>query len=546
MDDFRFAVIADAHFHDIEGDYGITGPAFEGRRLSLRSWAESSISTRVFNESHAAFIEALRQIRDDGIRDVVLLGDYSDDGQRATLATLSTLLRDQSELGLRFHALPGNHDIFALSGRHHNKEFISADGGRVTVSSRPGVGDVHYPPMYCDGYPAGLLPMKDFGFFRRADDRHWESPFGLSDRVEDRLYEVVSPDGQSRHRLMDASYLIEPSDGVWFMMIDANVFAPRNGFATGCADDAFEDSTSAGWNAMLVHKPFILDWIADVQARARRQGKKLLLFSHYPVLDPFEDEAGLESRLFGSTSFGQRKPQGTVAARLLAGGGGIHFSGHLHVHRTTRVADGNRSLVNVALPSLVAFPAGWKSVTVADDAVRLQDRPLSGLDVDARIAAAYRAEAEAAEEEPDPAFSASTYGAFLSAHLRALIDRRYVARDWPAAFRGLIDRLSYEEACAKAGMECTMPSAQNASFRSVVYDWYFLRFGGAAARREIAAERLATYEGLRVSDAPRDIASESEFLRLFLAMLGHFARQAKNDETVLTWPREHRIALSAR
>jgi 3',5'-cyclic AMP phosphodiesterase CpdA len=546
MDDFRFAVIADAHFHDIEGDYGITGPTFEGRRLSLRSWAESSISTRVFNESHAAFIEALRQIRDDGIRDVVLLGDYSDDGQRATLATLSTLLRDQSEFGLRFHALPGNHDIFALSGRHHNKEFISADGGSVTVSSRPGGGDVHYPPMYCDGYPAGLSPMKDFGFFRRADDCYWESPFGLSDRVEDRLYEVVSPDGQSRHRLMDASYLIEPSDGIWFMMIDANVFAPRNGFATGFAEDAFEDSTSAGWNAMLVHKPFILDWIADVQARARRQGKKLLLFSHYPVLDPFEDDAGLESRLFGSTSFGQRKPQGTVAARLLAAGGGIHFSGHLHVHRTTRVADGGRSLVNVAVPSLVAFPAGWKSVTVADDAVRLQDCPLSGLDVDARITAAYRAEAEAAEEEPDPAFSASTYGAFLSAHLRALIDRRYVARDWPAAFRGLIDRLTYEEACAKAGMECTMPPAQNASFRSVVRDWYLLRFGGAAARREIAAERLTTYEGLRVSDAPRDIASESEFLRLFLAMLGHFARQAKNDEAVLTWPCEHRIALSAR
>ncbi len=40
-------------------------------------------------------------------------------------------------------------------------------------------------------------------------------------------------------------------------MIDANVFEPNNGDLSNAGSAAFiEHSTNAGWNAMLVHKPF--------------------------------------------------------------------------------------------------------------------------------------------------------------------------------------------------------------------------------------------------------------------------------------------------
>lgn len=529
MDAFRFAVIADAHFHDIEGDYGIAGPVFDGQRLALRSFAETRLSTRVFNESHQALLGALEQVRARGIRHVVLLGDYSDDGQVVTMARLQALLREEEERhGLRFYALPGNHDIFALKGRHHSKEFIAEDGSRITASSLPDAEN-HVPGLYSPGYPDGLEPMAAFGYFRRPDYLHWESPFGPSDRVEDRTYEVVSPDGKTRHRLMDASYLVEPVAGVWFMMIDANVFAPIDDPVS--LEAAFEDSTSAGWNGMLRHKPFIFDWIADVHARANRMGKKLLMFSHYPALDPFEDRDGGEAALFGVTSVSRRTPQPEVAGRLLDAGGGIHFSGHLHVHRTTVAqADGQR-LVNVAVPSLVAFPAAWKQVTLGPADISLEDVPIGHLACDPRLMAAYRMEAEKAGEGDDPCFSAETYGGFLKAHMRGLAAQRFIPRDWPEAMAGLPQKLSFAEACSKSGM--AVPPETDFPLSVAVGDWYMLRYGGAMARPEIDPVRLAIYDRLPIRQSAEAGAGEEAFLATLLTMLGHFARHSRQSVAAL-------------
>ena len=120
----------------------------------------------------------------------------------------------------------------------------------------------------------------------------------MNDDPAKRLYSVCSDDGQNQYRLMDASYLVEPVPGLWLLMIDANVFEPRNGeFAKGDAG-AFVDSTNAGWNAMLKHKRFVLDWAKDVAARAKREGKQLLAFSHYPMLDMLNGTADDELALY--------------------------------------------------------------------------------------------------------------------------------------------------------------------------------------------------------------------------------------------------------
>src|SRR5690606_34533404 len=117
---------------------------------------------------------------------------------------------------------------------------------------------------------------RDIGFFRRAPDLHWETPFGTSDALEDRRYEVASPDGRHVRSFVDASYLVEPVEDVWLLSIDANVFVPRTGETFAAASEEFDDSTDAGYNALVTHRPYLIKWIADVSKRAEQLGKRLI------------------------------------------------------------------------------------------------------------------------------------------------------------------------------------------------------------------------------------------------------------------------------
>ena len=312
-------MLADVHFHDPSGDFGGAGVVVDGVRLALRSWADTRIAARAFNETAGALSAALEKVAAAGVRHVVLAGDYSDDGQAENIRRLVAVLEGfEHRHGLRFYAIPGNHDLFGPHGKHVMTRFVAAPGQTVMVTSDPEqagmeAGAVLTPAMRCGGQPAALLPMARFGLFRQPDYLHWESPFGLDDLPESRMYEARSADGSVTQRLMDASYLVEPEAGLWLLMLDANVFEPRAGQPDATRKKAFIGPSDAGWNAVLRVKPFLLGWIADVTARAAALGKTLITTSHYPVLDPFEDSAGTERALFGATSNTRRTPGPQVA-----------------------------------------------------------------------------------------------------------------------------------------------------------------------------------------------------------------------------------------
>ncbi|WEZ82712.1 metallophosphoesterase [Rhizobium sp. 32-5/1] len=168
----RIAVVADAHFHDLRGDYGLPECGENGSCMAARMLADTARSTRVFNESDGALRFTLDDIAARGIRHVVLLGDYSDDGQVATVAGVRQLLDDYaSRFGMRFYATVGNHDIFGEHGRHRSKRFLTATGGYRVATSDSNVTDTHAqtinltPSMYCGGYPEGLRALPNVGFF---------------------------------------------------------------------------------------------------------------------------------------------------------------------------------------------------------------------------------------------------------------------------------------------------------------------------------------------------------------------------------------------
>lgn len=534
---FRFAVIADAHYHRLDADFDFEGFSVGSRRLVMRPLGDVARAPRVFNEAEAALTHVLDQLVDEGIRDVILLGDYTDDGQVETMWRLESLLDGYRSRGLRFHAVPGNHDIFGDNGRHRRKRFLRNDGSLMLVTSDPdfeperGAGRIVSERMYCGGYPENL--PRDCGYFGTPDALHWETPYGLDPSPEARTTEIRSDDGQTARQLMDASYLVEPHPGVWWLMIDANVFVPSES-----GEDGLADSTGAGWAAILKHRRSLLDWIADVARRAQQLEKTLLAFSHYPALDPLDGTVEAERAMMAPTSFHARIPPVDVAQALHATGIRLHFSGHVHVNDTAAwdAPDGSR-LVNVAVPALVSFPAAFKRVTVTGEAVRIETVALDRMPLDPELMAAYEQEHALTGVDTGAMRQADDYGTFLSAHLDHLVGRRFLKREWPADIAALF-RSSHLDELIRLACYAPQPyfpeSAKHIDGLTLLGDWYRFRNGSDLANCRVPAARLLIYRILDGVVADESVTDETaQRLRLFFATFSrHLASAARGDITV--------------
>ncbi|MGL6211500.1 MAG: metallophosphoesterase, partial [Paracoccaceae bacterium] len=503
---YRVAVIADAHFHDLSADYGTDRNQTGG--LVLRPLADVARSPRVFNEAGSALIHALEGVAARGIRDVVLLGDYSDDGQGVTLAGLGAALRDAlSRLGLRLLAVPGNHDVFADTGRDRSKRFLNASGGYDLVTSNPMRRDdqagrvILSPQMRCLGVVDGTKALPPMAMFGDPGGLHWETPFGPG--LDGRSYGVTSADGATSRRLIDLSYLIEPAADVWLMLLDANVWVPFDLSDREGHDEEFADSTLAGWNAVLRHKPFLLDWMADVARRAKALGKTLLTFSHYPVLDPFADSRVAEQAVFGGKGMAPRLPKPATGKTVAETGVAFHISGHLHLNATMR----SGGLVNVAAPSLVAFPAAFKVLTVNGGSLEVETVSLADMPMPALVRAAYLREADQTGRRVERLLQADTYGRFLAEHAGHLVARRYLRREWPADLAVLLSESTLADLAALAGGTLDDPAPATAFLE----DWYRLRMGSEFGRDLMPPDRLEVYRNLSALHAATPTALSPVF-----------------------------------
>ncbi|MCC6304539.1 MAG: metallophosphoesterase [Rhodobacteraceae bacterium] len=508
----RLAVLADIHLHD---------PAF-GRGAAatplLRSLADTSASTRVFTESGAALDAALRGIAAESLPLCLIAGDLTDDGQPANWRAVARRLADHSRRhGTRFFACPGNHDQFALAGRPLAKGFVDGEGRVQVLAGGTRAGDLTCPGMRMAGAEKALDLARGLGYRRDPRDLHYETPFGPADDPRARLGRVTSPAGEGA-LIPDASYLVEPVAGLWLLSLDATVWLPDGA-------GGFLDLSGEGWTAARRHKPWLLPWIADVVARAGRAGKALVAFSHYPVTDIFSGTLADLLRLGGPRAGQRRMPDREDSRAIAATCLGLHFSGHWHVDAVAAVAGG--PTVNVALPSTVGFPAGWKVVEIGAGAVRIRDRWLGyvpGFDL---ALARYRA--EVARGGGDASLGhAADYAAFLGCHFRTLVLTRRLAEDWPPAMRPLVgkrlgDLLGEEVAGADAGL----------ALADLFVDWYRLREagGGAAA---IPAARRRQYRALVGRLVGRLAARPPpEPLATFLATLGrHLQADAARRATL--------------
>jgi 3',5'-cyclic AMP phosphodiesterase CpdA len=449
----------------------------------LRSLNDTLHSTRAFNESEPALRAALDEMEAKGITLVLILGDVTDDGQAPNWEAAATILRDyETRAGMRFFLTPGNHDQWVNSDLAQTKEFSAEDGSVFTVSSAPDTRIDPTPAMQRLSYSQMFPHASGFGFAPHPDDLLWETPFGRDFALETRMGAIVTDDDKPVFA-PDLSYLVEPVAGLWVLSIDASVYWPD----PASKKSEWRDGSSEGWAAVLQRKSWLLDWMADVSTRAKQLGKRLVTFSHYPVLDVLNGASGQVD------AGGKRRmmPDERIAARIAATGIGLHFSGHWHLNRSaTRIATPDApALTNIAAPSTVGYPAGWKELDFQGNTAEITTHLLMNAAGRDHINDAYRM---AGAQLP----KAEDYQSFLRWHLRKLVSLRYLPRDW---VDGFAERLATSTVADLIEGEDVPQCAAAISGLTAISDLYLLERAGSLA--QVPKERLALYQGLPPSNA---------------------------------------------
>lgn len=485
----QIAFISDAHIQDVDG-----------HAERVRSMEVQVQSTRLLNENYYALLAALDDVARRNIRWVVLPGDLTDNGQFFNQQKIKNILHSYTQRkGMRFFVTTGNHDpALPLGLMQKNAHFLAADGSRVTREDS------------CAGYVSQMECYADFGFFPRKDDCYWESPF-TSYTYDKYSYEDACRESVLSKRTYtlcdsltatDASYLVEPVDGLWLLAIDGGVYLPKE-----MKDGKWSyQGSSAGYNLVLKHKPFLLPWVRKVVEEAQKRHKTLVAFSHYPLVDFNDGVSESVRRMWGDRRFDlHRVPEAEVSEAFLQAGLCLHFAGHMHVN-DTGIWEGKdgKHLYNIQVPSIATYVPAYKILTIESDEVfRVETVTLDTVPGFDSLFPLYRAEYQSDSlKGHSPVWnkeilSARTYGEFCDYQFRDLVRLRFIPRDLPESWRACLDFTGAQMLKAVSGEEKSDDADwTDWCMKDLVLDLYRLRYAERLALEDIPRTRLAVYRYL--------------------------------------------------
>lgn len=485
----QIAFISDAHIQDVDG-----------HAERVRSMEVQVQSTRLFNENYYALLAALDDVARRNIRWVVLPGDLTDNGQFFNQQKIKNILHSYTQRkGMRFFVTTGNHDpALPLGLMQKNAHFLAADGSRVTREDS------------CAGYVSQMECYADFGFFPRKDDCYWESPF-TSYTYDKYSYEDACREsvlGKRTYTLCDsltatdASYLVEPVDGLWLLSIDGGVYLPKE-----MKDGKWSyQGSSAGYNLVLKHKPFLLPWVRKVVEEAQKRHKTLVAFSHYPLVDFNDGVSEHVRRIWGDRRFDlHRVPEAEVSEAFLQAGLRLHFAGHMHVN-DTGIWEGKdgKHLYNIQVSSIATYVPAYKILTIESDEVfRVETVALDTVPGFDSLFPLYRAEYQSDSlKGHSPVWnkeilSARTYGEFCDYQFRDLVRLRFIPRDLPESWRACLDFTGARMLEAMSGEDKSDDADwTDWCMKDLVLDLYRLRYAERLALEDIPRTRLAVYRYL--------------------------------------------------
>ena len=534
----KIAFIADVHLQDIfakfkDNNYeGVKNPV-TGQYANIRTMNAQLHSTRIFNENYFAFLEALNDIVKRDIKQVVLPGDFSDDGQPVHVRGLKKILNEYSQKhGLSFYVTTGNHDVVRPFSQDAAKtDFLGKDGKEQIISSSKNNFNKSKselePIITTDiknwGYKETIQEMRDFGFFPKKADLYWETPFS-NNTYEQYNFKKAQKESVLEKRtylikntnlfLPDASYLVEPIKGIWLLAIDANAYVP-NEKLSGKQDDAHNFSgANTGYNNVLTYKSHLLNWVKKVSAEAKQRGKILIAFSHYPMVE-FNDNASPElKQLFGADKMQlKRVPDEEVAQQFADAGIQIHFGGHMHINDTgVRTSAKGNTLFNIQTPSLAAYMPAYKILTIySDSEFEVETIVIGKVPNFNSLFPFYQEEYAHLQNSKNEhiwnkeILKAKDYKEFTNWHLKELVRLRFLPEDFPADFLKSIvnlsgkDLLKMNKKTSEIDQDLKLNSLDVSDFESwtgfdMIFDFYRLKSADELAFSEIGNKRLRQYE----------------------------------------------------
>lgn len=484
----QIAFISDAHIQDVDG-----------HAERVRSMEVQVQSTRLFNENYYALLAALDDVARRNIRWVVLPGDLTDNGQFFNQQKIKNILHSYTQRkGMRFFVTTGNHDpALPLGLMQKNAHFLAADGSRVTREDS------------CAGYVSQMECYADFGFFPRKDDCYWESPF-TSYTYDKYSYEDACRESVLSKRTYtlcdsltatDASYLVEPVDELWLLAIDGGVYLPKE-----MKDGKWSyQGSSAGYNLVLKHKPFLLPWVRKVVEEAQKRHKTLVAFSHYPLVDFNDGVSESVRQMWGDRRFDlHRVPEAEVSEAFLQAGLRLHFAGHMHVNDTGIWEGKDGKHLYIQVPSIATYVPAYKILTIESDEVfRVETVALDTVPGFDSLFPLYRAEYQSDSlKGHSPVWnkeilSARTYGEFCDYQFRDLVRLRFIPRDLPESWRACLDFTGAQMLEAVSGEEKSDDADwTDWCMKDLVLDLYRLRYAERLALEDIPRTRLAVYRYL--------------------------------------------------
>lgn len=534
--EIQIAFIADVHLQDIfaqfeDNDYkGIKNPK-TGEYANIRTMNAQLHSTRIFNENYFAFLEALNDIVKRNIKEVVLPGDFSDDGQPVHVRGLRKILDEYSKkYGISFFVTTGNHDVVKPFSQDATKtDFLGKDGKeQVISSSKNNLNKSELEPIITSdiknwGYKETIQEMRDFGFFPKKADLYWETPFS-NYTYEQYNFEKAQKESALEKRtylikntnlyLPDASYLVESVNGIWLLAIDANAYVP-NEKLSGLPNNPNDFSgANTGYNNVLIYKSHLINWVKKVSAEAKQKGKILIAFSHYPMVE-FNDDASPElKQLFGANKMQlQRVPNEEVAQQFADAGIQIHFGGHMHINDTgVRTTANGNTLFNIQTPSLAAYMPAYKILTIHSKTDFEVETIVIGkvpkFDI---LFPFYEEEYARLEKTKSKAIwnkeilKVKNYKEFTRWHLIELVRLRFLPEDFPADFLKSIEKrsgkdlLEINKNISEINEDLKTNSLSISDFESwngfdMIFDFYRLKSADELAFSEIGKKKLKQYE----------------------------------------------------
>ncbi len=244
---------------------------------------------------------------------VLVTGDLTKDGERASHQLVAEQLRRLTDAGIQVLVVPGNHDI-------NNPDAREYDGEQATA--------------------VDTITRNEFA----------------------QLYRHAGYDEQSRRDSDTLSYCRDVAPGLTILAIDAcmdrlNTFVSRGDARDHC-------KTSGNLEASTQQ------WLVEQAAAATAAGNKVIAMMHHHLVPHFHMEDTLASPYMVDDAR-------QLCQRLINAGVHVIFTGHLHISDISQTSMSEGSMVEVATAAAVGYPCQWRVATCNTATGKMQLRSVT-------------------------------------------------------------------------------------------------------------------------------------------------------------------------